>query len=322
VGPEGLSGGWQAHSFESSALEGNPLGDPATRPLYVWTPQGDGPYPTVYVLQGFTGTAPAWFNVRAWESSFPQVVDELAPGAIVVLVDAFTAIGGSQFLDSTAIGDYHTYLCDEIVPWVEARLPSNGSRAVAGKSSGGFGAMVTAMLRPDLFAGFATHAGDALFEISYRREFVEAARALRDDYDGSFERFLTDFRSRRPLSKKTDHVLINTWAMSAAYSAGELPFDVETAEVKEDVFARWLDWDPVRMAVTRRVLSRLRRRGVPARACDRRRPGRGRPVRAARRRPLRHRVAISVGAVVPRRATHVNGGRSCTSHRAGRSITL
>jgi pimeloyl-ACP methyl ester carboxylesterase len=251
VGPEGLSGGWQAHSFESSALEGNPLGDPATRPLYVWTPQGDGPYPTVYVLQGFTGTAPAWFNVRAWESSFPQVVDELAPGAIVVLVDAFTAIGGSQFLDSTAIGDYHTYLCDEIVPWVEARLPSNGSRAVAGKSSGGFGAMVTAMLRPDLFAGFATHAGDALFEISYRREFVEAARALRDDYDGSFERFLTDFRSRRPLSKKTDHVLINTWAMSAAYSAGELPFDVETAEVKEDVFARWLDWDPVRMAVTR-----------------------------------------------------------------------
>jgi hypothetical protein len=251
VGPEGLSGRWQAHSFESAALRGNPLGDPATRPLYVWTPDGDGPYPTVYVLQGFTGTAPAWFNVRPWEPSFPQVVDELAPEAIVVLVDAFTAIGGSQFLDSPAIGNYHTYLCDEVVPWVDANFATNGVRAVAGKSSGGYGAMVTAMLRPELFSAFATHAGDALFEVCYRREFADAARALRDGYDGSYERFLVDFRSRRQLSKKADHVLINTWAMSAAYSAGELPFDVETAAVREDVFARWLEWDPVRMASAR-----------------------------------------------------------------------
>src|SRR5581483_2011652 len=115
----------------------------------------------------------------------------------------------------------------------------------------GYGAMVTAMLRPDLFAGFATHAGDALFDICYRREFADVARALRDGYDGSYERFFEDFRSRRPLSKGTDHTLINTWAMSAAYSAGELPFDVETAEVNEAVFARWLEWDPVRMASSR-----------------------------------------------------------------------
>ena len=117
---------WQELSFESEALKGNPLGDPHVRPVYVWTPpsydEGDRRYPTVFELQGFTGMAPGWFNVRPFEQSFPEMVDALAPEAIVVLVDAFTAIGGSQFLDSPAIGNYHTYLCGELVPWVDAQF--------------------------------------------------------------------------------------------------------------------------------------------------------------------------------------------------------
>ena len=48
-------------------------------------------------------------------------------------------------------------------------------------------------------------------------------------------------------------MLVNTYAMAAAYSANEdgtidLPFDVATGELVPDVFARWLAWDPVRMA--------------------------------------------------------------------------
>ena len=35
--------------------------------------------------------------------------------------------------------------------------------------------------------------------------------------------------------------------MAACYSAGELPFDTATGALKPDVFARWLEWDPVRM---------------------------------------------------------------------------
>ena len=254
--PVGLTGRWQELSFESGALAGNPLGDPAVRPVYVWTPSshdaGEVSYPSIYVLQGFTGTAPSWFNVGAWVPSFPQVVDDLDLDAIVVLVDAFTAIGGSQFLDSPAIGNYHTYLCAELVPWIDAQFRTSSvpeHRGVAGKSSGGYGAMVTAMLRPDLFGGLATHAGDALFNNTYRREFVDVARALRETYAGSFERFWEDFRSGRPpFSKPSDHPLLNIWAMSAAYSGGELPFDLETAEVREEVWARWLAWDPVLMA--------------------------------------------------------------------------
>ena len=263
---------WQELTFESEALRGNPLGDPHVRPLYVWTPpsydDGSGRrYPSVYVIQGMTGIARAWFNVRPFERSYPELVAELAPEAVVVLVDAFTAFGGSQFLDSPAIGRYHTYLCDEIVPWVDARFRTRASadhRGIQGKSSGGYGAMITPMLRPDLFGALATHAGDALFEVCYALEFAPAARALRDRYDSSFERFWADFRSGRPvLADANDPILVNTYTMAAAYSAREdgtveLPFDVETGAQKPEVFARWLEYDPVRRARRPEVAEALR----------------------------------------------------------------
>jgi enterochelin esterase-like enzyme len=163
----------------SEALRGNPLGDPHERPLWVYLPPGyeaepERRWPSVYVLQGFTGQARAWFNASPWARSFPELVEELAPECIVVLVDAWTAIGGSQFVDSPAVGRYHTYLCEDVVGLVDRELRTLAARehrGVMGKSSGGYGAMLTPMLRPDLFGGLATHAGDALFELAYLPEF-------------------------------------------------------------------------------------------------------------------------------------------------------
>src|SRR5215217_8029043 len=262
-----IGGSWQRHDFESEALRDNPLGDPHVRPLHVWAPDGEGPFPAVYVIQGMTGMVDAWFNVAPFTKNYPQLIEELGPPCVVALVDAFTQFGGSQFLDSPAIGRYHTYLCDEIVPWVDAHYPTLAARehrGIQGKSSGGYGAMITPMLRPDLFGGLATHAGDALFEVCYALEFPAAARALRERYDGSFDRFWADFRSGRPaLADKDDPVLVNTYAMAAAYSprddaSVELPFEVETAELRRDVFERWLEWDPVRRARGTEVAEALR----------------------------------------------------------------
>ncbi|MCA1657048.1 MAG: enterochelin esterase, partial [Actinobacteria bacterium] len=92
-------GRWEELSFGSEALRGNPLGDPHERPVYVWTPPSSDAepgrrYPSVYVIQGMTGTAPGWFNVEAFSASYPQRIEELAPEAVVVLVDAITAWGG------------------------------------------------------------------------------------------------------------------------------------------------------------------------------------------------------------------------------------
>jgi S-formylglutathione hydrolase FrmB len=178
---------------------------------------------------------------------------------VLVFVDAWTSLGGSQFIDSPGTGRYHTYLCDEIVPFVDARyrtLAHGAHRGIAGKSSGGYGAMVNPMLRPDVFGGLATHAGDALFETCYLPDFRRSVRTLRDDYDGSFERFWEDFRSRPAFTKQSDGTLLNDWCMAACYSADEdgtvqLPYDTATGELRPEIWDRWLDWDPVRMVARR-----------------------------------------------------------------------
>jgi hypothetical protein len=107
------------------------------------------------------------------------------------------------------------------------------------------------MLRPDLFGGFASHAGDALFEHCYLPDFARAARMLRDRYRGSYERFWAELRAR-PFGAD-DFALVEPYAMAACYSADDdgtvqLPFDVETGRLRPDVWERWLAWDPVRMA--------------------------------------------------------------------------
>lgn len=241
------------HLFESAALHGNPLGDPHERPLWVWTPSGhaesDRRYPSVYVLQGFTGRLDMWHNRQPFRPTYLELLDRAEPQCVVVFVDTWTSVGGSQFVDSPATGRYHTYLCEEVVPWVDERYPTLAARehrGVQGKSSGGYGAMVTAMLRPDLFGGVASHAGGGLFEVSIRPFFREAARTLRDLYGGSVERWLEDFRSRPAFSRPNDLHLLLQWGFSAAYSTTpdvRLPYDPATAQVIPELWEQWLAWD-------------------------------------------------------------------------------
>lgn len=247
----------------SEKLRGNPLGDPSDRPVLVYLPPGydDGAarYPSVYVIQGYTGHVAMWRNRTPFRAPFPEAADALfasgeAPPCLVVFVDAWTAYGGSQYVDSPGTGRYHSYLCDEVVPWVDARyrtIPERESRAISGKSSGGFGAMITPMLRPDLFAALATHAGDALYEYCYLPAFAEVVRHLRA-HDGDIWRWWVEFGSRPAFSRPEDEALITALGCSAAFSPGPdgrpvLPFDPRSGVLREEQWARWLAWDPVRM---------------------------------------------------------------------------
>jgi S-formylglutathione hydrolase FrmB len=260
-----LAGQLEEHVITSELLRGNPLGDPYERPLWVYLPPGydddpDRRYPAVYVIQGYTGHLEMWRNRAPFRQPFTETADAVfargqAPAALVVYVDAWTSYGGSQFVDSPGTGRYHSYLCDEVVPWVDGRyrtLPDAAHRAITGKSSGGFGAMITPMLRPDLFGALATHAGDALYELSYIPEFGPAVRLLRD-YDGDIWRWWDDFRSRVSFTKEADQVLLGLLGVAACFSAHEdgsveLPFDSRTGTIRPEAWERWLDWDPVRMA--------------------------------------------------------------------------
>src|SRR3954452_22384430 len=327
-----LAGRLDEHLFTSELLRDNPLNDPHERPLWVYVPPGyddepDRRYPSIYVIQGYTGHLAMWRNRTSFRQPFTETADEMlarpeTPPAIVVYVDAWTAYGGSQFVDSPGTGRYHSYLCDEVVPWVDGRyrtLAERDHRGIMGKSSGGFGAMITPMLRPDLFGGLATHAGDALYEFCYIPEFAEAVRLLRD-HDGDILRWWDDFRSRVSFTKDGDDLLLMLLGVTACFSARddgtpELPFDPRTGVLRDEVWQRWLDWDPVRMAPRYaealrsqraiwidggkgRVVPRHRRRGFPAGA-HRRRGGRRRhPLRALRRQARRDRLPVSAVARV------------------------
>jgi hypothetical protein len=112
--------------------------------------------------------------------------------------------------------------------------------------------MSTSLLRPDLFSAVASHAGDALIEYSYMPAFPAVVRALRDHYDGSFACFRVDFRSRPGISRANDFELINTYCLAACYSPSpvgvpELQFDLATVGIRQPIWDRWLEWDPVRM---------------------------------------------------------------------------
>src|SRR5262249_17933156 len=161
-----------------------------------------------------------------------------------------TALGGSQYLDSTALGPYESYLWGEVKSFVETRYTTS-KRAFVGKSSGGYAALVQAMRHPDLASAVACHSGDMAFEYSYLPDFPKAQRAFARH--GSVVAFFESFRAS---SRKRDPAFLtplNVLAMAAAYSPSpnardtlgiDLPFDLGTGALREDVWARWLAHDP------------------------------------------------------------------------------
>jgi Putative esterase len=251
-----LAGRFETLAVESELLRDNQLGDPARRPLYVYCSPGITPgdrVPSVYLLQGYSGQLDDWLARKAFEPNIVERLDRLfgagdCPPAVLVFVDAWTSLGGAQFINSAGTGRYMDYLCDEVVPFVDERYPTSERRGVAGHSSGGYGAMVSSMLRPEVFSAFASHAGDALFECCYMREFPAVARALRDHFEGSFDVLLQRVAEAEIFDWSRFGAALSAYAMAAAYSPGQLPLEIETGRVIDEVWQQWLRWDPVRMA--------------------------------------------------------------------------
>jgi len=265
-----LAGSLDRLVVHSQALEGNPLGDPARRPLYVYRPpawEADSEHrvPSVYLLQGFAGQLDEWLARNPPAPTMIERLDSMfaagdCPPAVIVFVDAWTSRGGSQFLNSSSTGRYLDYVCDEVIPFVDSRyatLAAREHRGVSGKSSGGYGAIVISMLRPDVFGALASHAGDALFECCYQPLFPLAARVLRDHFDGSWEVFHERVSITNEADWRTFPVLFAAYGTGCAYSPdperpGEalMPFEIRNGRLIDDVWSRWLALDPVRMAAS------------------------------------------------------------------------
>lgn len=240
--------------MRSPALLGNPLGDPAARPLYVWLPPGydDDPgrcWPVVAFLHGFAAQADSWANRRAFQPTLLERIDAVAPPAIVALPDGWTSWGGAQWLDSPAVGAYQQYLSVDVVAHLDRTyrtIADRTGRAVAGHSSGGYGAVMSALHHPEVWGRWASHAGDGLFEVSFLPEIRAVTRTLQQRYGGSWDAFWAEVDERGPLSRDDDFPLLNTWAMAACFAGGCVPWD-PTGRLDPEAWAAWLACDPVRL---------------------------------------------------------------------------
>ncbi len=264
--------------IESEALAGNPLGDSTERDVHVYLPPGYAGsgrrrFPVVLVLTGFTGFGEMMFRRQQFGESLAQRLDRLIaagkiPPMIVASPDCFTSFGGSQYVDSAAVGNYETHVVREVVPRLDAAfrtLASPRHRAVAGKSSGGYGALMLAMKHPDVFGALASHSGDAYFDYCYRFDFVKCWTPLMKA--GGVAKWFAKFKAQ-PKAKMDDVHALNIVAMAACYSPNaeaplgfDLPFDMETGEERAGVMARWRKFDPV-VACRRYAKNLAKLRGV------------------------------------------------------------
>ncbi len=250
--------------IESSLLEGNLLGDPHRRSLPVYLPPGYDDdearrYPVAHYLAGFLGTGRSKLNWKAWTEDLPARLDRLiGSGAmgpmIVAFPDCFTLLGGSQYVDSSVCGPYASHLVEELVPAVDRAfrtLPSRDHRAVLGKSSGGFGAMVHAMLHPDTWGAAAVHSGDSYFEFCFLTDLPKTVNEV--NKAGGLSAFIEKVMKKRKHTGGETHALMHI-AMAACFDPDPslpegcvLPVDLHTGKLDEARWARWLAWDPVRM---------------------------------------------------------------------------
>ncbi|MDP2316380.1 MAG: alpha/beta hydrolase-fold protein [Pseudomonadota bacterium] len=249
--------------LDSRVLVGNRPGDPTRRDVLVYTPPGFDParrYPLLVDLIGYTGSGASHTNWRPFGQNLPERLDRLyAEGRIgpmiVALPDCFTAYGGNQYIDSAGTGRYMTHLVDELVPFVEANfpiLPGRDHRGVFGKSSGGYGAFVHGMLRPDVWGAIASHSGDAGFDYLFLPAFPRLLRRLLE-HDGDVTKLLAALHAREKFTgDDIDHLM--TIGMAAHFDGDpeaplgfHLPFQWPSGRLVPERWERWLAWDPARL---------------------------------------------------------------------------
>lgn len=261
--------------IESDALTNNVLGDPTSREVAVYLPpgaeEGGGPYPLMVDIVGFTGSGHTHVGWKAFSESVPQRVERLvAEGrmgeVIIALPDCFTSLGGNQYVNSSAMGNWADFLTLEMIPALESGYPvkpGREHRALFGKSSGGYGAIVHGMLHAEHWGAIACHSGDMDFDLCYRGDMAGTLMALAP-YDGNIRAFIDKIKNDRKMSGSKLHTLM-TLAMAATYDPNpdlpygvQLPVDLHTCELIDSRWQQWLSWDPVHLIERADVQGNLR----------------------------------------------------------------
>ena len=256
--PEGTITQIEIHSKH---LFGNRLGDPCDRRVDVYLPANIecSGLPLLVDIVGYTGSGPSHTNWKNFGENVPQRLDRLIaegkmPPVVCVFPDCFTRLGGNQYINSMAMGNWANFLIQEMVPTVEKKFHcgGDGQRAIFGKSSGGYGAITHALLYSDFWSAAACHSGDMAFELVYLCDMPATLRHL-SKYSDSIETFIGEFESKaKPSAKDIQTLMI--LAMAATYDPDadsflgiRLPVTPDTCEIIPEYWENWLAWDPLNL---------------------------------------------------------------------------
>lgn len=263
--------------IDSAAVRGNLLGDPSLRTVAVYLPPGydeakDERYPLLVGLAGFTGSGLKMLGWQAFGESLPQRLDRLADEGflgrcILALPDCFTSLGGNQYIDSPAVGNWSEFLLDEMLPLLEKRYrvkPGPGHRAVFGKSSGGYGALIQALRFGDRWAAAACHSADIGFDVAFRRDLPKVFATLaRFDHDPV--RFVEHVHGATKIAGEEMYALMFL-AFAATYDPDptaplgvRYPADPHTCALIPERWERWLRHDPLVLLREARCVESLKK---------------------------------------------------------------
>jgi S-formylglutathione hydrolase FrmB len=297
--PQGEPGTLVVLEHDSRILRDNPLRDPHVRKLAAWLPPqyDEGAsrnrgrrFPVLYDLVGFTGSGLSHVAWKNFSENLPEraarlLYDKKMGPAIIVFPDCFTALGGNQYVNSSAIGLYADYLTKELVPFVDREfrtLAAREHRGCFGKSSGGYGSIIHGMKYPGTWGAVADHSGDAYFDFVYWHDWPNTLDELskyrarppklpgridvrklekgadRGVDDGRVRRFLDAVWAKPKLTLAEGHCIMNL-CMAASYDPDprapngfRLPFNLETGEVIAERWKRWQANDPVNLVEAHR----------------------------------------------------------------------
>jgi Predicted esterase len=170
--------------IHSEAISQNIIGDSGDRPIYLYLPPSYATskksYPVVYYLDGY-GASPEDLLERNRNK-----LDELFLSGkkefILVGTDGINKTGGSYYVNSPISGKWEDYITGELVDYIDTNfrtIADRSSRAIAGCSMGGFGALNLSMRHPEVYSSVLAFC-PALF---VEQELEQVLASWNDRYD-------------------------------------------------------------------------------------------------------------------------------------------
>jgi enterochelin esterase family protein len=164
------------------------------------------------------------------------------PPKIVVIRDGWSRWGCGQGVDSPVTGHFEQYLLKDVVAFVDAHhrtIPDARSRGVFGFSSGGFGAWHLASRNPDVFGAMAVLSADSFLDMTHKFILYKFLDSIWPDapngpIDGNvWSQIVYDYSAcYSPNPDRPPHYV-------------DLPVAFPSGELIQEVWDRWLSFDPV-----------------------------------------------------------------------------